>query len=128
MSAVAALLRSKPHTLRILAASGQLGYGIPADALAAGVARKPHFIGCDMGSIDPGPAYLGSGELATSPEVTRRDLALVLRAARSLDVPLIIGSAGTAGAAPHLRTTLQMIREIAREHGLHFGSHRSRQT
>ena len=120
MSAVAALLQHAPQTLRILAASGQLGYGIPAEALAAGVARKPHFIGCDMGSIDPGPAYLGSGELATSPEVTRRDLSLVLRAARSLDVPLIIGSAGTAGAAPHLRTTLQMIREIAREHGLHF--------
>jgi hypothetical protein len=27
-----------------------------------------------MGSIDPGPYYLGSGELATAPAATRRDL------------------------------------------------------
>jgi hypothetical protein len=120
MNAVGTLLARKPTSLRILSASGQLGYGIPAPALAAGVARRPDFIGCDMGSIDPGPAYLGSGELATSPEVTRRDLGLVLQAARSLDVPLIIGSAGTAGASAHLDTTLEMVRDLAREQGLHF--------
>lgn len=120
MSAVAALLRRRPSTLRVLSASGQLGYGIPEEALARGVKREPDFIGCDMGSIDPGPAYLGSGEMATSPAMTRRDLALVLRAARSLDIPLIIGSAGTAGAAPHLDATLDLVRSIARDEGLRF--------
>lgn len=114
------LLERRPKVLRILAGSGQLGYGIPEQAFREGVARTPHFIGCDMGSIDPGPAYLGSGEMATSPEVTRRDLALVLLAARQLDVPLVIGTAGTAGAQPHLESTLSMIRDIARESGLHF--------
>lgn len=108
------------QALRVLAASGQLGYGIPEPALAAGVARQPHFIGADMGSIDPGPAYLGSGRMATSPETTRRDLGLVLRAARHLGVPLLIGSAGTAGARPHLDATLDMVRAIAREEGLRF--------
>ncbi len=44
-----------------------------------------------MGSIDIGPTYLGKGEMATSPEATRRDLRRVLRAARALDVPLVIG-------------------------------------
>ncbi|MGE5524874.1 MAG: acyclic terpene utilization AtuA family protein [Rhodospirillaceae bacterium] len=106
--------------LRVLAASGQLGYGIPDAALAAGIARKPHFIGCDMGSIDPGPYYLGSGELATSDAMTRADLRKVLRAARSAGVPLMLGTAGTAGAAPHLDATLAMVREIAAEEGLHF--------
>jgi hypothetical protein len=106
--------------LRALAASGQLGYGIPDAAFAAGLERRPHYIGCDMGSIDPGPYYLGSGELATSEAVTRADLAKVLRGARAIGVPLIIGSAGTAGAAPHLEKTLAMVRDIAREHGLHF--------
>ena len=120
MNAVGRLLDIGPEVVRVLSASGQLGYGIPAPALAAGISRRPHFIGCDMGSIDPGPAYLGSGEMATSPEITRRDLTLVLTAARALDVPLVIGSAGTAGARPHLDATLRMVREIAREEGLHF--------
>ena len=106
MSAVQELLKRRPTTLRVLSASGQLGYGIPHKAFAAGLARKPDFIGCDMGSVDPGPAYLGSGDMATSPAVTRGDLAAVLLAARSLNIPLIIGTAGTSGAAPHLDATL----------------------
>mgnify|MGYP001331162778 CR=1 FL=1 len=109
----------KPE-LRVLAASGQLGYGIPEAAFSAGIARAPHVIGADMGSIDPGPAYLGSGRMATSPEMTRRDLGLVLSAARGLGVPLLIGSAGTAGARPHLDATLEIVRGIAREKGLRF--------
>jgi hypothetical protein len=106
--------------LRVLAASGQLGYGIPDAAFAAGLERQPHFIGCDMGSIDPGPAYLGSGTLATSDAMTRSDLRKVLRSARSIGVPLLLGTAGTAGARPHLDKTLAIVREIARAEGLRF--------
>ena len=73
-----------------------------------------------MGSIDPGPAYLGGGQLATSPAMTKRDLRLVLLGARRLDVPLLIGSAGTAGTAGQLEDTLAFIREIARQEGLSF--------
>ena len=51
----------KPE-LKILAASGQLGYGIPEEAFRRGVAAAPDVIGADMGSIDPGPYCLGSGE------------------------------------------------------------------
>ena len=120
MNAVGRLLARKPASLRVLSASGQLGYGIPEAALRAGLARQPDFIGCDMGSIDPGPAYLGSGKLATSPEVTRRDLTLVLQGARALGVPLVLGTAGTSGARPHLEATLEMVRAIAREQGLRF--------
>ena len=106
--------------MRFLGASGQLGYGIPTPAFNAGLARKPDLIGCDMGSIDIGPTYLGKGEMATAPAATRRDLRKVLLGARSIDVPLVIGSAGSAGAAPHLEATLAIIREIARAEGLHF--------
>jgi len=106
--------------LRALAASGQLGYGVPDAAFQAGLAQQPHFIGCDMGSVDPGPFYLGSGELATSIEVTRSDLRKVLCGARAIGVPLIIGTAGTAGAAPHLAQTLAMVRDIAQSENLHF--------
>lgn len=125
MTAVAALLDGfakdgPPASLRVLSASGQLGYGIPAAAFEAGLARQPHVIGCDMGSIDVGPYYLGAGRLATSEQGTVRDLRRVLNAALGAGVPLIIGSAGTAGAAPHLNATLEMIRRIAREDGLSF--------
>jgi hypothetical protein len=122
VSATERLLRGwrQGDSLRVLSASGQLGYGIPVESFERGLARQPHFIGCDMGSIDPGPDYLGSGEMAAPLQMVRRDLELVLRGARSLDVPLVIGSAGTAGAAPHLAATIAIVREIAAEHGLDF--------
>jgi hypothetical protein len=113
-------VRRTPRPMRLLGASGQLGYGIPTPAFNAGLARRPDLIGCDMGSIDIGPTYLGKGEMATSPVATRRDLRKVLLGARQAEVPLVIGSAGSAGAAPHLDGTLAMIRDIAREEGLHF--------
>ena len=110
--------RRSGRSMRLLGASGQLGYGIPAAAFKAGVERRPDMIGCDMGSIDIGPTYLGKGEMATSPGATRRDLRRVLLAARALDVPLVIGTAGSAGAGPHLDATLGMIRDIAHAEGL----------
>ncbi len=106
--------------LRCLGASGQLGYGIPTAAFEAGLARAPDMIGVDMGSIDIGPAYLGGGTMAPTRTGAKRDLRKVLNAARRLDIPLILGSAGSAGARPHLEQTLQIIREIAREDRLCF--------
>ncbi|MBV9249594.1 MAG: acyclic terpene utilization AtuA family protein [Acetobacteraceae bacterium] len=113
-------LRRQRRPMRLVGASGQLGYGIPTPAFEAALARLPDLIGADMGSIDIGPTYLGKGELATAPAATRRDLRKLLHGARKLDIPLIIGSAGSAGASPHLETTLAMVREIARADGLHF--------
>lgn len=112
--------RAGGEPLRVLAASGQLGYGIPEEALQRGMARRPHFVGCDMGSIDPGPYYLGSGEMAAPRAMVKRDLALVLSAALAAGVPLVIGSAGTAGARPQLDATASLLREIARERSLSF--------
>ncbi len=106
--------------LRVLAASGQLGYGIPEAALERGLLRRPHFIGCDMGSIDPGPYYLGSGEMAAPPGIVRRDLELVLAGALDQGIPLVIGSAGTAGARPQLDATVQILRQIARARSFNF--------
>jgi hypothetical protein len=112
--------RRERRPIRLLGASGQLGYGIPAKSFRNGLDRGPDLIGCDMGSIDIGPTYLGKGEMATSPEATKRDLRRVLHAARDLDVPLVIGTAGSAGAAPHLAATLDMLRAIGRADGRRF--------
>lgn len=123
MSAFARLAESWPGPeapLRVLAASGQLGLGIPLRAFEEGVARRPHVIAADMGSVDPGPVYLGSGRMAASEMMARRDLTLVLKAARDLDAPLLIGSAGTAGAGPHLAAVERLLREVAAELGLSF--------
>jgi hypothetical protein len=123
LSAIGKLLDRRAalrRRLKALGASGQLGYGIPEKSFAEGLERAPDYIGADMGSIDPGPYYLGSGELATAPATTRTDLTRLLRAARKLDVRLLIGTAGSAGAAPHLEKTLAMVRDIAREEALHF--------
>ncbi len=121
MNATARLLRShRPgdEPLRVLSASGQLGYGIPEESFRRGMARDPHVIGCDMGSIDPGPYYLGAGVMAAPESMVERDLELVLCAAREADVPLIIGSAGTAGAGVHLDATLAIVRRIVARRGL----------
>ena len=112
--------RVQDGPLRILAASGQLGYGIPEAALQRGLARRPHLIGCDMGSIDPGPYYLGSGQMAAPAAMVYRDLELVLTAALAQGIPLIIGSAGTAGARPQLEATVALVRAIAQAKGLRF--------
>jgi hypothetical protein len=113
-------VRRSRRPMRLVGASGQLGYGIPTPAFESALAREPDLIGADMGSIDIGPTYLGKGEMATAPAATRRDLRKLLHGARRLDVPLVIGSAGSAGAAPHLNATLDIIRDIACADGLHF--------
>ena len=110
-SAVASLLRQhRPgaERLRVLSASGQLGFGIVQESFERGLQRQPHFIGCDMGSIDPGPFYLGSGQMAAPKDMVRRDLEMVLLGARQLNVPLIIGSAAkmaVSQALPAIKTS-----------------------
>jgi hypothetical protein len=112
--------RTACSEIRLLSTSAILGYGFPEASLQAGLARRPHAIGVDGGSVDPGPHYLGSGKPFCSPIAIRRDLQLMLRAAVGAGVPLVIGTCGGAGGTPHLALVAQMAREIAREDGLHF--------
>jgi len=106
--------------IRLLSTSAILGYGFPEASLRAGLDRKPDMIGVDGGSVDPGPHYLGSGKPFCSPIAIRRDLKLMLRAAIEARIPLVIGTCGGAGGAPHLDLVAGMARDIAREDGLHF--------
>ena len=105
---------------RLLSTSGLLGYGFPEESLVAGMARAPNMIGVDAGSTDPGPHYLGSGNGLNSRMAVKRDLRLMLAAARSADIPLVIGSCGCAGGEPHLQEVADVVREIAREDGHRF--------
>jgi hypothetical protein len=106
--------------MRILAASGQLGYGFTEEALANAMDTGVDFIGCDSGSMDPGPYYLGAGVPFVSDAALERDLTLLLRASTQKSVPLIIGSAGGGGGHPHVAHIANMVQEIARREALHF--------
>src|SRR5512146_817008 len=106
--------------MRVLSPTAILGYGFPRASFERGVALRPQVIAVDAGSTDPGPFYLGSGKSFTTRSAVKRDLQLLLEAALELDATLLIGSAGGAGAAPHLAWTRDILDEVARERRLRF--------
>jgi hypothetical protein len=106
--------------IRVLSATGILGSGFREETLQRAMDLKPDFIGADSGSTDPGPHYLGSGETLFSDSAYKRDLRLILLAARAAKVPAIIGSACTSGSDPQLERLVGIAREIAREEKLNF--------
>ena len=105
----------KNKSISILSPTAILGYGFPDESLAEGVKHKPDLIAVDAGSIDPGPYYLGSGKSFTPRHTVKFDLKRLIMAQKELGVKLIIGSAGGAGARPHLDWTLDIINEISSE-------------
>ncbi len=106
--------------MRLLAASGQLGYGFTEAALARGLELGVDLIACDGGSMDPGPYYLGEGVPFVSRRALARDLALLLEAGVRRGIPVVIGSAGGAGGAPHLELMRALVDAIAVERDLAF--------
>lgn len=97
-----------------------LGYGYTEVAFKEGLARNPHVIAADAGSTDAGPHKLGAGVGIVSREATKKDLTPMLIAGCERNIPIIIGSAGGSGAKPHVTWTLDIVKEIAREHNLQF--------
>jgi hypothetical protein len=106
--------------VRVLSATGVCGSGFREVSLEEAMRRQPHFIGCDCGSTDPGPYPLGAGVTAFPRVAIKRDLRLMLLAARRAGIPLLLGSAGTVGGAPHINIVKDILCEIAAEEGLSF--------
>ncbi len=110
--------------IRVLSPTAILGYGYPRASLEEGMRRNPHVIAVDGGSTDGGPYYLGiestGGDASGFIEMLSHDVGPLLEAATSANIPLIIGSAGFAGAELHLQATVMVIRNIADQMGLHF--------
>lgn len=102
---------------KVLAVSGQLGYGFPPECFYRGMERKPDLVGVDSGSMDAGPYYLGAGESHCDYEGIKRDLRIVLPEVRKAGVPFVTGSASTAGGEKHVQRTLRAVREICKEIG-----------
>ena len=108
----------KQAEVRVLSATGCCGSGFKESSFEAGLAMDPHFIGSDCGSTDPGPFSLGTGKTAFSRDAMKRDLGIMMKAARRTGIPLLMGSAGTAGGEPHLALLRDIALEIAAEAGL----------
>jgi hypothetical protein len=106
--------------IRILSPTGVCGSGFLESSFEKALEWQPHVIGCDAGSTDPGPSHLGSGEPAFPREAVKRDLRIMLKGARRARVPLLIGSAGTAGGNAHVEWFCQIVKEIAAQESLSF--------
>ena len=106
--------------IRMIAATGLLGYGFTEEGFHNGLADGVDFIAADGGSMDPGPHYLGAGEPFVTRAALKRDLTLMLDAAIERDVPMLIGSAGGGGGRPHVQIVREVVEEIAQEKGHHF--------
>ncbi len=103
--------------IRFVCGSGGLGGGkVVAKALDEAMALKPHFIACDAGTTDSGPFSLGSGRSNYPREAVKRDLEIILAAARRAGIPVLIGSSGTAGIDAQVDWVVDIANEIATEH------------
>jgi hypothetical protein len=112
------MANGKLHQIRFISPVGSVGGGISGADLDDALAQSPHFIACDAGTTDAGPFSLGMGTPAFPREAVKRDLSLMLRAGRKANIPVIVGSAGTAGGDVHVNWVLEIAREIVAEHDL----------
>jgi hypothetical protein len=103
--------------MRYIAATGALGAGVDRQSLFAALDEEPRFIAADAGTTDAGAFALGAGETAFSRGAVKHDLSLMLQAGLRARVPVIVGSAGTAGADMHVDWVLDIVDEIAGEIG-----------
>jgi hypothetical protein len=99
--------------IRVLSPTAILGYGFPLESLERGLKLEPDVIGVDAGSTDPGPYYLGEGVPFVADSNVERDLYYLLKASLEKEIPLIVGTSGGAGARPHVKRTLAILRRVA---------------
>lgn len=105
-------------SVRVLVPSGMLGSGFPPEIIERGLDLGADVIALDGGSTDSGPYYLGTGTAKTTTAAVSRDLRLLLRAAATANIPLIIGSCGTSGTDSGVDWAAAMTREILAEENL----------
>ncbi|HTU52579.1 MAG TPA: acyclic terpene utilization AtuA family protein [Acetobacteraceae bacterium] len=104
----------------VVSATGMLGSGFQPESLDKAIALGAEMIGCDAGSTDGGPSYLARGGSHFSEPAMKRDAEAILTRAVPKKLPVVIGSAGTAGSDATLATMVGLVKEIARENKLNF--------
>jgi hypothetical protein len=106
--------------IKVLVPAGMLGAGFTPQALDRGIALGADAIAIDGGSTDSGPAYLGRAIPKMPPEAIAADLRLMLNKGAAAGIPVIVGSAGTAGTDAGVDWVADMVDTIAGEEGLSF--------
>ena len=104
--------------IKILSPCGILGYGFPQESFVRGIAQKPDAIVVDAGSTDAGPHKLGSGVAIVSRMAMYQDLKMFVDHGVKAGIPVVIGSAGGAGADVHVRWTLEILNEVLKDAGV----------
>jgi hypothetical protein len=120
MSALASRTTNGDRKVSLIFPSGMLGSGFAAESVTRGIELGVGAIAIDAGSTDSGPYYLGAGLSKTPAATLRRDLRILLTAARAAKVPLIVGSCGTSGTDSGVEATARIVKEIAEEQRLSF--------
>lgn len=100
--------------------SGMLGSGFAEEAVYEGIRLGATGIAVDAGSTDSGPHYLGTGTAKSSASAVEHDLRSLIVASRRANIPLVIGSCGTAGTDSGVDWTAKMAQRISMEEGLSF--------
>jgi Acyclic terpene utilisation family protein AtuA len=105
----------------VMTPSGSLGGGFSfSDFRRCMDEEEIHVIAADAGTTDIGPYYLGTGTPFSSAIEMKGEVGELLAMAVRKGIPLVIGSAGGAGARPHVEWLRQIVEELAAENGYHF--------
>jgi hypothetical protein len=105
----------------ILTPVGCLGYGLDEAVCDSELLRltiqndAPIAIILDAGSTDSGPARLGLGKTAASPQSYTRDLGKLVKLVHKYGVPLLFSSAGGDGAGEHVDAMVEIIRKLVED-------------
>src|SRR5258708_39333233 len=124
---------SPADSVGILVPSGMLGAGFSPETITRGISLGAEVIAVDGGSTDSGPHYLGAGVAKTTERAVRRDLRLLLAAASSAGIPVIVGSCGTSGTDSGVNWVAGIAEAVCAEDGLDltvatiFSRHRAEQ-
>lgn len=106
------------RALKILSPCGILGYGFPRESFLRGIERCPDAIVVDAGSTDAGPHKLGAGRSIVSRAAMVQDISCFVEYGVKSGIPVIIGSAGGAGARTHVEWTLDILSDVLRDAGV----------
>jgi hypothetical protein len=95
-----------------------LGAGFSPDTITRGISLGADVIAVDAGSTDSGPYYLGAAVAKTTDGAVRQDLRLLLAAAASAGIPLVVGSCGTGGTDSGVEWVASIVESICAQDGL----------
>ncbi len=110
----------KKKEVCVCAVAGMLGSAFDEYSFRLALEKNPDMIGCDSGTSDSGPFYPGAGVPRMNRKAAKRDLELMITEGVKRGIPVMVGSAGTAGGNPNVDWMIDIVREIAAENKIHF--------